>query len=113
MANRVVIMLGGVRYPLRTVEEPAYVSTLAGEMDIALRKVMGEGNLSLSEGLILLGLEYLDSYKKADANLDNMRGQVAEYMDAVKRAEGELSEAKEEIKRLQKQLTGKKKPAEQ
>ena len=106
MANRVVIMLGGVRYPLRTVEDPAYVSALAGEMDVALRKVMGEGNLSLSEALILLGLEYLDSHKKAEANLDNMRGQVAEYMDAVKRAESELSEAKEAAKRLQKQLAG-------
>ncbi|MCL2579043.1 MAG: cell division protein ZapA [Oscillospiraceae bacterium] len=102
MANRVVITLAGVRYPLRTVEDPAYVNTLAGEMDIALRKVMGEGNLSLSEALILIGLEYLDSYKKADVNLDNMRSQIAEYMDAVKQAESELAEAKNEIKRLRK-----------
>ena len=103
MANRVVIMINGVRYPLRTVEDPAYVTGLAGEMDAALRKVMGEGNLSLSEALIILGLEHLDSYKKAERNLDNMRGQVAEYMEAVKRAEQELHQAKEDLKRLKAQ----------
>lgn len=100
MANRVVIMLNGVRYPLRTIEEPNYVTALAGEMDIALRKVMGEGNLSLSEALILLGIDYLDSYKKAERNLDNMREQVAEYMETAKRAEAKLSEAEAELRRL-------------
>ena len=94
MANRVVIMLNGTRYPLRTVEDPAYVTALADEMDMAVRKVMGDGNLSLNEALILLGIEYLDAYKKAEQNLDNMRAQVAEYMDAVKRAEAELAAAK-------------------
>ena len=100
LANKVVIMLGGVRYPLRTVEEPSYVSALADEMDIALRKVMGENSLTLSESLVLLGLEYLDGYKKAERNLDNMRNQVAEYMETVKRSKRELEQAKEEIRRL-------------
>ena len=100
MANRVVIMLNGVRYPLRTVEDPAYVTALASEMDTAVRKVMGDGNLSLSEALVLLGIEYLNSYKKAEQNLDNMRTQVAEYMDAVKQAEAQLAQTKEEIARL-------------
>jgi len=93
-------MLNGVRYPLRTVEDPAYVTSLANEMDDTLRKLMGETSLSLTEALILLGLEYLDANKKADGTLDNMRRQVADYMEAVKRAEQELSEAKEKIKRL-------------
>ena len=103
MANKVVIMIGGVRYPLRTVEEPAYVHALAEEMDVALRKVMGDHNLSLSEALVLLALEYLDGYKKAEQNLDNMRAQVADYMDAVKCAEVSLAQVKDELQRLKKQ----------
>ena len=106
MANKVVVMINGVRYPLRTVEEPSYVSALADEMDIALRKVMGEHSLTLSESLVLLGLEYLDSYKKAEGNLDNMRSQVAEYMEAVKRSKQELEQAREEIKRLKNRSNG-------
>ena len=102
MANKVVIMLNGARYPLRTVEEPSYVNALADEMDIALRKVMGDSNLSLSEALVLLGIEYLDCYKKAERNLDNMRNQVAEYMEAVKSAEQQLEQVKEEVRRLKK-----------
>ena len=102
MANRVVITLGGARYPLRTVEDPAYVAALAEEMDDNLRRLMGDGNLSLSEGLVVMCLEYFDAYKKAERNLDNMRLQVADYMDAVKKAEAGLSKAKEEIARLKK-----------
>ena len=102
MANRVVITLGGVRYPLRTVEDPAYVAELAEEMDDKLRRVMGDGNLSLSEGLVVMCLEYFDAYKKAERNLDNMRLQVADYMEAVKRAEAQLGDAKEEAKRPKK-----------
>jgi len=102
-------MINGVRYPLRSVEDPAYVHALANEMDTALRKVMGEANLSFSEALVLLGLEYLDSYRKADKNLDNMRNQVAEYMETVKRAKQELHEAREENKRLDKLLQDSKK----
>ena len=106
MANKVVVMINGVRYPLRTVEEPSYVSALADEMDIALRKVMGDNNLTLSEALVLLGLEYLDGYKKAERNLDNMRGQIADYMEAVKRSKQELEQAREEIRRLQNRNNG-------
>ena len=102
MANRVVITLGGVRYPLRTIEDPAYVGALAEEMDDNLRRVMGDGNLSLSEGLVVMCLEYFDAHKKAERNLDNMRLQVADYMEAVKKSEVALGKAKEEIARLKK-----------
>ncbi|MCL2857858.1 MAG: cell division protein ZapA [Oscillospiraceae bacterium] len=102
VANRVVITLGGVRYPLRTVEDPAYVGALAEEIDDKLRKVMGDGNLSLSEALVVMCLEYYDANKKAERDLDNMRLQVADYMEAVKKSEAGLSKAKEEVARLKK-----------
>jgi len=98
----VVITLGGVRYPLRTVEDPAYVEELAGEMDDKLRKVMGDGNLSLSEALVVMCMEYFDAHKKAERNLDNMRLQVADYMEAVKLSDARLARAKEENDKLKK-----------
>ena len=106
MANRVVITLSGVRYPLRTVEDPVYVGALAEEMDDNLRRVMGDGNLSMSEALVVMCLEYFDAHKKAERNLDNMRLQVADYMEEVKRAEAQLSEAKEELSKLKKKKGG-------
>ena len=102
MANRVVITLGGVRYPLRTVEDPAYVAELADEMDDKLRRVMGDGNLSLSEALVVMCMEYFNANKKAERNLDNMRSQVADYMEAIKLAEARLAKAKEENEKLKK-----------
>ena len=102
MANRVVITLGGVRYPLRTVEDPAYVAELAEEMDDKLRRVMGEGNLSLSEALVVMCMEYFNATKKSERDLDNMRSQVADYMEAIKLAEARLAKAKDENEKLKK-----------
>ncbi|MDR2908328.1 MAG: cell division protein ZapA [Oscillospiraceae bacterium] len=103
-ANRVVVLINGVRYPIRTVEEPGYVSALAEEMDNALHNLISKGALSLNEALVLISLEYLDSYKKSDRNLDNMRSQLAEYMEDAASARQELNDAKKEIERLKRKL---------
>ncbi len=97
--NRVVVMIGGVRYPIRTLEEPGYVQRLAGEMDEALRVIMRQGSLSQSEALVLLCLEYLDSYKKTDRNLDNIRGQLSQYLEDAQRAKAERDEALRALER--------------
>ncbi len=98
--NRVVITINGVRYPIRSMEEPAYVHKLAEEMDAALRELTQQGNLSLSEALVLLGLEYLDNYHKAEQNLDNMRSQLSEYLEDAAKARLERDEARREVERL-------------
>ncbi len=102
--NRVVITINGVRYPIRSMEEPAYVHKLAEEMDAALRELTQQGNLSLSEALVLLGLEYLDNYHKAEQNLDNMRSQLSEYLEDAAKARLERDEARREVERLERLL---------
>ena len=109
--NRVVVMINGVRYPIRTVEDPRYVTGLAGEMDASVYNLMSQGNLSLNEALVLIGLEYLDAYRKADRNLDNMRSQLAEYMEDAANARQELATAKRELERHKnKKSSGESKP---
>lgn len=104
--NRVVVLINGVRYPIRTVEDPSYVTGLAEEMDASLYGLMSQGTLSLNEALVLLSLEYMDSWKKSDRNLDNMRSQLAEYMEDAAAARQELAEAKREIERLKRKISG-------
>jgi cell division protein ZapA len=101
-SNRVVVMIGGVRYPIKTLEEPGYVQLLAAEMDEALRVIMQQGNLSQGEALVLLGLEYLDSYKKADRNLDNIRSQLSQYLEDAHKARAERDEALRALERAKK-----------
>lgn len=102
--NRVVVMIGGARYPIRTVEQPSYVQDLAAEMDGALRMLTQQGPLSQSEALVLMGLDYLDSYKKADRNLDNMRSQLSQYLEEATKAAQERDAALREVERLKKKL---------
>ena len=105
--NRVVITINGVRYPIRSMEEPSYVHKLAEEMDASLHTLTHQGNLSLSEALVLLSLEYLDSYRKAERNLDNMRSQLTEYLEDAAKARLERDEARREVERLERMLKGK------
>ena len=95
--NRVVVMINGMRYSIRTVEDPSYVREIAQQMDVAVHNLAISGNLSLNESLVLVGLEYLDSFKKSELNLDNMRSQLAEYMEDAALARQELSALKREL----------------
>ena len=105
--NRVVITINGARYPIRSMEEPAYVHKLAEEMNASLHTLIHQGNLSLSEALVLMSLEYLDSYRKAERNLDNMRSQLTEYLEDAAKARLERDEARREVERLERKLSGK------
>ena len=98
--NRVVVIINGVRYPIKTIENPDYVNELAQQMNIAVHNLMLSGSLSLNEALVLIGLEYLDSFKKSNTNLDNMRSQLSEYMEDAALARQELSSLKRELERL-------------
>lgn len=106
--NRVTVLINGVRYPIRTAEDPAYVTKLAAEMDEALRELMGTSGLSVNEALVLMGLEYLDCYRRADRNLDNMRNQIAGYLEDAAKARMEAGELKREMERLERTLQNKK-----
>jgi len=101
--NRVVVMINGMRYLIKTVEDPSYVRELAQQMDLAVHNLAISGSLSLNESLVLVGLEYLDCFQKSERNLDNMRSQLSEYMEDAALARQELSALKRELGLFKKQ----------
>lgn len=102
--NKVAIQINGVKYPITTAESPAYVEELGREMDKTVRQIMGSANLSINEALVLLALSYLDQYHKAESGADNLRNQVAQYLDEASKARQDTTEAFREIERLEEQI---------
>ena len=106
--HKLIVEIYGGKYPIKTVEEPDYVSELARELDKATRELMKNGSsASLNEALVLLALSYLDAYKKSEQSADHLRGQIAEYLEDAAKSRAEVGEARKEIARLEGQLSGK------
>lgn len=103
--KKVTITVKGNKYPITTSESPAYVQGLSYEIDKTINQVIEQNeNISLNEALVLMCISYLDAYKKEQRNSDNLRRQVAEYLEDAAKAREEAEEAKREIKRLEKDL---------
>ncbi|MFV0402085.1 MAG: cell division protein ZapA [Oscillospiraceae bacterium] len=102
MSNKVNIQVYGARYPISTNEDSGYVLDLGKELDQAVHGLMNNGKgLSFNDALVLLSLSYLDSSKKAERSADHLREQIAEYLEEAAKARLELSEARAELERMQ------------
>lgn len=105
--QKMTIQIGGVKYPITTAEDPAYVEELAKEMDKLARQLMGNSRMSINEALVLMALSYLDAHKKSERSADHLRGQIAEYLEEAAKARMEAGEARKELTRLENKLKGK------
>lgn len=105
--NKLTVEIYGNKYPIRTREETDYVLELAGEIDNSVREIMTSNTASsINEALVLVALSYLDGYKKSESGADHLRSQIAEYLEDAAKARMEASEARKEIAKLERQLSG-------
>lgn len=106
-SNRITILVNGTKYHIVTQEEPAYVAGLAHKLDGTVRELMeGSRGVSFNEALVLIAMSYLDSYEKAEKSADNLRGQIAEYLEDAAKARMEAGEARRELQKLERRLAG-------
>lgn len=89
--NKLTIQINGMRYNIKTNEDPDYVLELAHEIDQEVRSVMATANASMAEALILLALSSLDKARKAESGTDHLRVQITEYAEEAKRLRKEVA----------------------
>lgn len=105
--NKMTIQVRGIKYPITTKEDPAYVVGLAHKLDEDIRELTsGRTGVSLNEALVLVAMSYLDSTEKAERTADNLRSQISEYLDDAAKLRLEASDAKREIGKLERKLGG-------
>ena len=102
MNNKVKVTIAGKNYVLNTDETERYTRMLAGKLDKDLDQVMqSDDTIGLTDSVILTALDYLDQYKKASDDADNLRGQLTTYIDESNKLSSKLEAAQKELKKQQ------------
>ena len=102
MNNKVKVTIAGKNYVLNTDETERYTRMLAGKLDKDLDQVMqADDTIGLTDSVILTALDYLDQYKKASDDADNLRGQLTTYIDESNKLSSKLEAAQKELKKQQ------------
>lgn len=105
MSNRIRVEVMGASYYITTTEPEEYIKTLEGRFNAELHKLLeARPNIAFADALVLIGLNIMDAYMKSEANAENMRRQLSDYMSDANSAGTALADAHKEIERLNKEL---------
>ena len=103
MKNRVTVTIAGQEYTLVATEEEGYVEKVAQHVDAQMKQVLDGARVSLVDGAVLTAVNIADEYFKEVEASENLRRQLKEYLEEATKLKMELSEAKQEIFKLQNQ----------
>ena len=97
MKNKVLVKIYGRDYLLATDESQGYSDRLADTLNEKLMKMMkGKSELSRLDAAMLVALEAIDEAYKNHKSIDNIRGQIKDYVEAADKAKAELERVKKE-----------------
>ncbi|MBQ3150679.1 MAG: cell division protein ZapA [Clostridia bacterium] len=103
--NKVKVMICGTEYTLSAEDDKEYLAELGKELDAKMTELIKNNQrLSVTQCAVLSALEYLDAFKKADANAENLRSQIQDYLEDAARARTDSEITKREVERLGKEL---------
>ncbi len=101
MKNRITVTIADHEYTLVAEEDEAYIRKVASFVDEQVSQVLAGGKISISDAAVLAAVNIADLYCKEQAAGENLRRQVLENSEEIKKLESELSDAKREIFKLQ------------
>ncbi len=105
MENKVKVRIIGREYTLGTDNTADYTAALAGELDAKMNAMLSEsGSLSGIDVAILCALDAMDECRRAQANADNIRLQLGEYVASADRARANAEGYKKEVSSLKKRI---------
>ena len=96
--NKVKVMICGKEYSLQTDETPEYVLGLSRQLNRRIDTLVSSSdNISTNAATALVAISYMDELEKANANIDNIRTQIKDYVDEAGRARLEREEALKQV----------------
>ncbi len=103
--NKVSIKINGKEYVVMGGESEEYMHEIAKHIDKKITEIaMSSSQLNLQTVTILAAINLTDDYFKSIEAADNLRLQVAQYIDDVSKERGELNTLKAENERFKDQL---------
>ena len=105
--EKIKISIAGVPYTIATDNDPEYAAALAKGVDSDIRAIMSSGDfISPDKATVLALLNYADIAKKANAEMENMRLQLKEYLADAAQAKSERDMLRRELAKLKKGKNG-------
>lgn len=96
--NKVKVMICGKEYSLQTDETPEYVLGLSRQLNKRIDTLVSSSdNISTNAATALVAISYMDELEKANANIDNIRTQIKDYVDEAGRARLEREDALKQV----------------
>lgn len=78
--NRIQLSIAGVSLIVSTPEEEAYVRRIAESVDRDMHAILTETKASVTSAALLLAVDYMDRFQKANRSATNMRTQIKGYL---------------------------------
>lgn len=103
--NKVRVRVCGTDYTISAEDDREYLEELGKELNDKMTALLGSNQkLSVTQCAVLCALDYLDSYKKANASAENLRSQIQDYLEDAARARTDSEITRREAERLGKEL---------
>ena len=101
--EKVKITIAGVPYTIATDNNPEYTVNLANEIEGNIESIMNSGNyISPTQATALALLGYADKVKKIEAENENMKTLLKEYLADAAQAKSERDMLKRELAKMKK-----------
>lgn len=104
MDNRMVLNICGEEYTLVSSESPAYMEKVGNHVSEKMREILSNTRAGRTDAAVLAAMNITDELYKTQQASEQLRGQIKNYLDQASQAQGEVSELKREIFRLQQRL---------
>ena len=100
MNNKVSFSVCGMNYHITTDESAEYTENLGKRIDERMSQILKKGSLiTMTQAAILVALEMADELSKSEANVDNFRSQIKDYLEDSAKAKSERDYYKRELER--------------
>ena len=101
MLNKVQVSICGKSYNLQTEESPAYVISLAKDLERKIFQFMDDNEgVNLASATVMVGLSLLDDNTKSVSDADNIRAQIKGYVEEATDLRIEADRLRKEIESL-------------
>lgn len=100
MNNKVKLNICGIDYHISTDESVEYTESLGKRIDERMNQILKSGALiTMTQAAVLVALEMADELSKSEANTDNFRSQIKDYLEDSAKAKSERDFYKRELER--------------
>ncbi|MDO5014413.1 MAG: cell division protein ZapA [Clostridia bacterium] len=103
--DKIKITVYGNNYYIFSDEDPKFIESLGEELDKKIKSILSASpRLSITQAAILASLDYLNDAKQVEDSLDNLREQIASYLEETQRYKMEMEVAKRDLSKVEKEL---------